>query len=373
MAVKQLNKEEWTKDGRKWIFYDYVKNLDGTRRKYKSKRFHTRADALKAEREFLLLNSSNNAFDKNRNMTFKDLYTLFYDYQKDKVKFSTLNTYQDRNRFIKSLEKIKLKDFNIEHFTLWKKEINSHNYSTTYKNNIFKFLKQLLNYATKWYNFNFVDIYNKMTNFTNPNEMPKEMLFFTYDEFKKFITVEENILYKTIFETFYYCGLRRGELRGLTWGDVNFENKVLNINKNVVAINGDEGKKYIITTPKTKSSIRQIPLSKHLLLDLKELYNNCKTKKGFNDNWFVFGDKDPITNGRIRTRKNRNCKRAGVKQIRIHDFRHSCASLLINNNASITLVARYLGHAKIDETLNTYSHLFKNQLAEIVKLINKLN
>ena len=63
----------------------------------------------------------------------------------------------------------------------------------------------------------------------------------------------------------------------------------------------------------------------------------------------------------IRVRKNDDCKKAGVKQIRIHDFRHSCASLLISKGANITLVSKYLGHAKIDETLNTYSH-FLNQI-----------
>ena len=58
-------------------------------------------------------------------------------------------------------------------------------------------------------------------------------------------------------------------------------------------------------------------------------------------------------------------------KFRIHDFRHSCASLLINNGANITMVAKYLGHTKIDETLNTYSHMFKNKLNDIVNTIKK--
>ena len=58
MAVKLLDKKEWTKDGRKWIFYDYVKQLDGSRRKYKSKKFATKNETLIAEREFLILNST---------------------------------------------------------------------------------------------------------------------------------------------------------------------------------------------------------------------------------------------------------------------------------------------------------------------------
>lgn len=286
---------------------------------------------------------------------------------------TAIDTCVDGKIALKQDENIKLKDFNIEHFEKWKKEINTYGYSTNHKNHIFKFFKELLNYASKWYDFNFTATYNKMTNFTNLNEMPKEMLFFTYEEFKSFISVEEDILYKTMYETLYYCGLRRGEQRGLTWNDIDFGNSYLKVNKNVVATQGDENKPYMVTTPKTKSSIREIPIPKVLLDDLKELYKVCEKHYGFNNKWYVFGDTDPITNGRISSRKNRNCKLAGVKQIRIHDFRHSCASLLINSNASINVVAKYLGHTKIDETLNTYSHLFKNKMNEIIDIIDKLN
>ena len=212
-----------------------------------------------------------------------------------------------------------------------------------------------------------------MTNFTDPNEMPKEMLFFTYEEFKKFISVENDILFKTLFETLYSCGLRRGELRGLTWKDIDFKNQYLNVNKNIVATQGDEKKPYMVTTPKTKSSIRNIPIPKVLMKDMKVLYEVSKKHYGFNDDWYLFEDTVPITNGKLRHRKNKDCKLAEVKKIRIHNFRHSCASLLINSGATINVVAKYLEHTQIDETLNTYSHLFKNQLNEIINIIDKLN
>ena len=120
------------------------------------------------------------------------------------------------------------------------------------------------------------------------------------------------------------------------------------------------------------SSYRTIPISNFLLKDYKNLYGES-SYYNFNDNQYVFGDTDPITNGKLRHRKNKDCKLAEVKQIRIHDFRHSCALLLINSGATINVVAKYLGHTKIDETLNTYSHLFKNQLNEIINIIDKLN
>lgn len=62
-----------------------------------------------------------------------------------------------------------------------------------------------------------------------------------------------------------------------------------------------------------------------------------------------------------------------VKDIRVHDFRHSCASLLIDSGANITLVAKYLGHSKIDETLNTYSHMYQSRLENIVQIIEVQN
>ena len=62
----------------------------------------------------------------------------------------------------------------------------------------------------------------------------------------------------------------------------------------------------------------------------------------------------------------------GLKVIRIHDFRHSSASLLINNGANVTLVAKCLGHTKIDETLNTYSHMFSTALDSVVSVIDSL-
>ena len=110
-----------------------------------------------------------------------------------------------------------------------------------------------------------------------------------------------------------------------------------------------------------------------LLEDLKMLKERDSKLHGFNNDYFVAGDAFPISCNAISNRKNRNCQLADLPQIRIHDFRHSCASLLINSNASINVVAKYLGHTKIDETLNTYSHLFKNKMNEIIDIIDKLN
>ena len=99
--------------------------------------------------------------------------------------------------------------------------------------------------------------------------------------------------------------------------------------------------------------------------DKKEYYE-------FNDDFFVVSDAKPIADSNIYLRRTKLANFAGLKVIRNHDFRHSCVSLLINNGANVTLVAKYLGHTKIEETLNTYSHMFSIALDSIVFVIDSL-
>lgn len=276
--------------------------------------------------------------------------------------------------YLEPLENIKLEAFNIRHFEIWRQFMNSKPISTRYKNGVYKYLKALMNFGTKWYDINFVKVYNKMTNFTNPNERKKEMSFYTLEEFQRFLSVETDLKFRCTFQTLFYCGLRNGELRGPTWNDINFNRSTLTVNKNIVKVPDPKtGKPYTVTSPKTSSSYRTIPIPNFLLKDLSDLYNDDANYYGFRDSWYVFGNIDPLATTTLLDRKTKNAFMTRVKDIRIHDFRHSCASLLIDSGANITLVAKYLGHSKIDETLNTYSHMYQNRLDTIVNIIELQN
>lgn len=93
---------------------------------------------------------------------------------------------------------------------------------------------------------------------------------------------------------------------------------------------------------------------------------------GFNNDFFVVSDAKPLVDFNIYLRGTKIAILAGLKVIRIHDFRHSGASLLINNGVNVTLIAKYLGHTKIEETLSTYSHMFSTALDSFVSVIDGL-
>ncbi|MBQ9853780.1 MAG: site-specific integrase [Bacilli bacterium] len=371
ILIRQAKNNECTKDGRSWYVDLTYRDLLGKRCRYHSKKFATRREAKDHEAEFKVKIKNQTEFT---DLTFKDLIQEHYQYQQDKVKVTTLSNYRNMMVYLEPLENIKLESFNIRHFEMWRQFMNSKPISTRYKNGVYKYLKALMNFGTKWYDINFVKVYNKMTNFTNPNERKKEMLFYTLDEFQRFLSVETNLKFRYVFQTLFYCGLRNGELRGLTWNDIDFNRSTLTVNKNIVKVPDPKtGKPYTVTSPKTSSSYRTIPIPNFLLKDLSDLYNDDANYYGFRESWYVFGNIDPLSATTLLDRKTKNAFMARVKDIRIHDFRHSCASLLIDSGANITLVAKYLGHTKIDETLNTYSHMYQNRLDTIVNIIELQN
>ena len=105
----------------------------------------------------------------------------------------------------------------------------------------------------------------------------------------------------------------------------------------------------------------------------KNVYFDKKHYYWFNDDYFIVSDAKPIADSNIYLRRTKLATLAGLKVIRIHDFRHSCTSLLIYKGANIITVSKFLGHTKIEETLNTYTHLYKNAFTDITSLIDVMN
>lgn len=108
-----------------------------------------------------------------------------------------------------------------------------------------------------------------MTKFTDPTARRKEMCYYTYEDFKKFISYAQDLKTKVAFEILYYCGLRKGELKALTWKDIYFDKKILSVNKLLTQLN-NKGK-FEFSDTKNKDSKRIVPITKSLLNDLKKI------------------------------------------------------------------------------------------------------
>lgn len=363
-----------TADGKSYFFKTKFITADSDQPKIRvSKKYMTREEAMRAEQEFIV----NIVRYKNVPvyMTFQELYDKFLEDRKTWCKFTTLQTYPNMYKYIKQFMKIRCVDYSTEHFLQWKKNMYSRKkISLRYKNDILKHWKSILNFGTKMYNFDFSFVYRKMDKFKDPNARKKEMKFYTLDEFNKFISAEDELMWQCYFKTLYYCGLRCGESRGLKWKDVNLTKNILSVKRQVIQHPNEDGTNYVLSDPKTPKSIRTIPICATLSISLKKYQQSLIDNNIYDNENFVFGDGNlPLSEHYILKRKKRNTELSGVKYIRTHDFRHSCASLLINNGANVTMVARYLGHSQIDETLNTYSHMFPSALNDVLNIINDLN
>lgn len=183
----------------------------------------------------------------------------------------------------------------------------------------------------------------------------KRFEYWSLNEFKEFIRTVDNLKFKTLFMLLFFSGARIGEATSLTWKDIDFKNDMIDINKTTF-----KGK---VTDPKTESSIRKVKMPKHtmnLLAQLK-LQENPKIE------YFVFGSfYDPLHVNTARGAYTRYVDQTEVKKIRMHDFRHSHASYLINNGYDIQIVSKRLGHAKVSTTLDIYAHLYPNKEDEAI-------
>jgi integrase len=356
-----------TKNGYKWSFTFRYKDIFGNVKQYTSPGYDTQKEAKLEEAKKRIEISENKT--NNSNLTFNQIFLEYVEYRKQDMKIQSIKKLENLYKVFEPIGEVKINDYDLGKHKQFRLYIEQKDYSIAYKNKIIGLLKRLIKHSNKYYNTNDT-ILNFIDNFREINKFKKEMQFFTYDEFQKFISVIEEFNYKTFFETLYYLGLRQGECTALTWNDINFQKKEVSINKTLTT--KLKGQLYTISSPKTVNSNRTIPIPHKLIKSYEILKEKAKTKKYFSEDWFVFGDELPFRETTIQKRKNKYCELAGVKQIRIHDFRHSCASFLIQNGASIVLVSKYLGHSKISVTLDTYTHLYKSELLEVSKLIDTL-
>jgi len=156
-------------------------------------------------------------------------------------------------------------------------------------------------------------------------------------------------------------GLRRGEVLGLRWEDVDLESGVLVVNRQLVLVSN----KVELVEPKSRSAHRYITLPTLLVLELRATRKTQSERKLFMGNrwgneWdlvFAREDGSPINPTYLSVEFKRVVERAGLRPIRFHDLRHTQATLLLAAGENLKVVQERMGHANSNITLDTYTHV----------------
>lgn len=340
----------------KWFAKFYYKDWKGENKQKWKRGFATKKEAQEFEREFLL----KQALDPD--MTFASMYEIYIEDLKKRIKESTLITKQSifDHAILPFFGNMRVSEIQAPAIRKWQTELmnNPKGYSKTYLKTIHTQLTSFYNYAHKFYGISDDPIRR-----AGPigSSVADEMNYWSIDEYMKF---REGIKDKKVsyicFEVLYWTGIREGELLGLTSEDFDFESNIIHIRRTFSRV----GRKEIISTPKTKKSKRDVPMPDFLAKEIQEYVGQM----------YIFKDDRifPVTKSFLTHEMERGCKKTNVKKIRIHDIRHSHASLLINNGCDILVVAERLGHEKVSTTLNTYSHLYPTKQQGIVSMLENI-
>ena len=346
-------KAEKDKKTGKWLIQYRYTDWQGKRRKSTKRGFATKREAEEWLRNSLITQKAD--FD----MKFEDFWKMYCADMETRLREHTMRTkkYIVELKILPYFGNKRVNDITAADIRQWQNELIKMGYSPTYLKTINNQLSAIFNYAIRYYDL-------KSNPCAKAGSMGKskteEMDFWTVEEFRKFIdSVMNKRLSYMAFMTLYWTGMRLGELLALNPKDVDLEKRTISITKSYQRL----GKKDVITPPKTPKSKRVITVPEFLAVDIKDYMDSLYDLQE-NDKLF------PITKYSLEHEMQRGSKESGVKRIRVHDLRHSHASMLIELGFSPLEIANRLGHEKVETTLNTYAHLYPNKQTKLAERLD---
>jgi integrase len=258
--------------------------------------------------------------------------------------------------------------FMIHEFYKEKKE----KYASAYIQRMHELLRLILRVAYKW------EVLQKDISslIEAPRLIKKKMNVWTIDQVNAYLDFTQHSRYHPIFFLAAYTGMRKGEICGLTWDDIDFENKCISVNKTLSYITSE--KSYILQTPKTRSSNRIIYMDEDIIKVLKKQryhQNLEKLKYGgvYQDHNMVFAQEtgDYICMPGVNCLFLRYIRQTELPRIRFHDLRHTHATILLQMGVNPKIVADRLGHTSVKITLDTYSHVLPSMQQDLSDKFSK--
>lgn len=364
--IKQYQK----KNGEKaWYFKTYlgIDPLTGKKRYTTKRGFKTQKEAKIALARLEVL-ATDKKLVKDNNYTFTQVKDMWIEQYKPTVRESTY--LRVKFLFDKNISNLfgnkKIQSYNIaycqEAINKWKEQYSTYKALKCYTSAVFDYAKKM--------NLIKENPMKEVTFSKGERKQKKTKLkYFEKEELQDFLECCQKdkfpITY-SLFRVLAFTGIRKGEALALTWDDVDFFNKTLEINKTITR-NSDN--KFISTPPKTNTSIRKISLDDETLNILKawktqqKRYLLAHGQHAKTKNQIIFSSKNnnyiDITRSNIIL--SRICKEHNFNDITIHGFRHTHCSLLFEAGLSIKEVQERLGHSDIHTTMNIYTHVTKKQ------------
>ena len=206
-----------------------------------------------------------------------------------------------------------------------------------------------------------------LTNPTEGCELPKvehrEMKTLPAEQLGAFLREAKE---SGVYELYYMdlaTGLRRGELLGLKWEDVDLQNGIIHVRRQVARVDGEVKELPL----KTKNSYRNISISQNAVAMLTEMEAHRSS-----DYVFPSSTGGPISPDSVNNMLHRVLKRAGLPSIRFHDLRHTFATLALQNSVDIKTVSGMLGHFSAGFTLDTYAHVTTSAQKEAARTMGNV-
>ncbi len=334
------------KNGKGWFCSFYCRDFTGKNKRIKKEGFRTQKDAKAYEQAYL---------QKGKirvNMPIGELYALYREDCSIRLKPSSVINLERywKNYLQPYFSSIPCSKTDCNTVRQWQNQMLQRDLSPATQLTAHKTLSAIFNFGIRYYGLS-----------SNPakacgaiGKSISSNTFWTWDEFQKanhYITTNPANL---MLNLLYFSGMRCGEMMALTRKDFDFAKNQIHITKSLTRIQG----KNIIMAPKTEKSIRSVVMPDFVMKKAQSYFQTlCKAEAED----LIF----PCSVHVIRYAVKKAWEQTGIPKIRVHDLRHSHASLLIEMGFSPLLIAERLGHENIQTTLHVYSHLYPDKQKEV--------
>lgn len=348
------------KDGKTtlWRAKFYTEDWTGQKKQICKRGFKTQREAKEFEKNYL------DQMQSNSDISFASLVENYLEDMDHRLKPTTMENKRNiiNNKILPYFVRLKVCDIDTIKIRKWQNELIAYRnedrkpYSPTYLKTVNNQLSAIMNYAVKHYRLS-----------SNPchaagsigKSRAKEMRYWTREQYELFSKGIRKSAVRLAFDILFYTGIREGELLALTPADILPDMK-LDINKTYAKIKGEE----LFLIPKTDKSKRILSIPQFLYEDIQGYISKLYGIES-GDRIFYF------TKSSLDKEIKRVAEKVGLEPIRVHDLRHSHASLLVNMGFDIKEISNRLGHESVKTTLDTYSHLYPDKDQQLADRLNQ--